>query len=707
MWTKSKRLGMTLTFAGAILQITGCGSDVHCFNPPSITGQPSSQTVEIGEQAIFTVAAVGTGVLSYQWIRNGTAIAGATQPAYLTPTTGSADSGATFSVSVSNYLGTLTSSPALLMTVSSPSKETRFVAPTGNDANTGTVDQPYRTIQHCASTISQGGTCEIRSGTYRETVTPNSNITVTAYNFESVTVDGSDPVTGWTLDHGSIYRANVRLNTDDTNQIFVGNTMMTEARWPNGDDLFLVNWAQAQAGTSNSVLVDSKLPRVDWTGAKVHLWSGSDPFGHETGMITASGAGRVSIDVAQSGTCPSICPRAGGYYYLYGTLNALDIEREWFYDANATTLYFIAPGSVNPDTLDVRSKQRQYAFDLRGKSNVTISNIAIFASTIVTDELSSYNTLNRISAKYLSHFTALPVAADDPSGSKYSILQVHRSDTGIIINGTGNIVENSTIAFSAGTGIAVEGDGNTLANNLIQNVDYIGDYASGIVLDGNHNTVLNNTIHDVGRQGLYIQGVVDQDMHHNNLFNAMLLSRDGAEIYACCNQVASGTRIHHNWLHDTKALVQGDGDSYALSGIGFDNGSGGFNVDQNVLWNNATYNILINGVTGSAPNNNQIQNNTIPDDSSHGRIGIIYVPDCTSTRVVANQLVVKIEASANGTACSLSNNSSSAPGATEMSSSTQVGCNFAGCSSDRPPAIVEGGSVTPCPISVPVEPLSK
>jgi hypothetical protein len=190
--------------------------------------------------------------------------------------------------------------------------------------------------------------------------------------------------------------------------------------------------------------------------------------------------------------------------------------------------------------------------------------------------------------------------------------------------------------------------------------------------------------------------------HATDLFDPV--SRDGGEIYACCNQAASGIRIHHNWLHDTKSLVEGEGDSYALSGIGLDNGSGGFDVDQNVLWNNAEYNILINGVTGSMPNNNHIQNNTIPDSSSHGRIGVIYVQNCTSTRVVANQLVVKVGASSNGTACTLFNNDSSAPGATEMSSSTQVGCNFAGCSSNRPPAIVEGGDVTPCPISGPQEP---
>lgn len=75
------------------------------------------------------------------------------------------------------------------------------------------------------------------------------------------------------------------------------------------------------------------------------------------------------------------------------------------------------------------------------------------------------------------------------------------------------------------------------------------------------------------------------------------------------------------------------------------------------------------------------------------------VKSCISTRVVDNQVVVNVKDPENGSACTIFNNSRAAPGATEMSTSTQVGCNFAGCPSNRPPAILEGGSVTPCPVN--------
>jgi hypothetical protein len=672
---------------------------VTCTVAPSISGQPVSQTAVIGQSALFTVAASGSAPLTYTWLKNGVAIPGATGASYVTPAVSQADSDSVFTVTVRNKFGTLTSNPVNLTVNSSSNSSTRFVAPIGNDSNPGTIDQPYQTIQHCATVVTQGWTCLVRAGTYRETVTPNSGITIAAYNLETVVLDGSEPVTGWTPYQGAVYQAKVAMSSDDTNQIFVGSNMMTEARWPNGDDLFNVKWAMARRGTNVGHIVDSNLPAVNWTGAKVHLWSGADPFGHETGTVTASGNGQISIDV-ESGTCPDICPAPGGYYYLFGTLAALDAENEWYYDTGSGTLYFIAPGKANPATLDVRSKQRQYALDLRGKSGVTIRNIEIFASSIVTDGESTNNTLDRINAQYVSHFTSLPTASNDPSGSQFSILMVHEGDSGIVINGTGNTLQNSTISYSAGTGVALEGNNNTIRNNLIQDIDYIGDYASGIVVDGNDNIIQNNTIDSVGRQALLVNAVVNEDISYNNLFNAMMLSRDGAAIYACCNQVAAGTRIHHNWIHDTREITSGLGDSYPLSGITFDNGSDGFVVDQNVVWHNQFGNIQISGLGNTDPNTNYVHNNTIPDSSESGAILIYYVSNCSAMRVVDNRTALSARVLQSGSPCALSSNNSSASGATEMTFTTEVGCNFAGCSSNPPPDFGDGNSVTPCPVTL-------
>jgi hypothetical protein len=81
---------------------------------PSITTQPASQSVTVGQTAIFSVTASGTAPLSYQWRKNGTSISGATSTSYNTPATSASDSGSQFTVVVSNSAGNITSKAATL-----------------------------------------------------------------------------------------------------------------------------------------------------------------------------------------------------------------------------------------------------------------------------------------------------------------------------------------------------------------------------------------------------------------------------------------------------------------------------------------------------------------------------------------------------------------------------------------------------------------
>jgi len=81
---------------------------------PSVTTQPASQSIAVGQPATFKVVASGTAPISYQWQKNGTAISGATAAIYTTPATTSVDNGETFRVVISNPVGSVTSSSATL-----------------------------------------------------------------------------------------------------------------------------------------------------------------------------------------------------------------------------------------------------------------------------------------------------------------------------------------------------------------------------------------------------------------------------------------------------------------------------------------------------------------------------------------------------------------------------------------------------------------
>ena len=80
---------------------------------PTITSQPTNKTVSAGSPASFSTAAFSQPAPSYQWRKNGTNIAGATNATLGIASATLADNG-TYSVIVSNSAGVVTSSNAVL-----------------------------------------------------------------------------------------------------------------------------------------------------------------------------------------------------------------------------------------------------------------------------------------------------------------------------------------------------------------------------------------------------------------------------------------------------------------------------------------------------------------------------------------------------------------------------------------------------------------
>jgi kumamolisin len=101
----SNPVGSATSTAGILTVIT----------PPTITGQPQSTSVNLGNLFSFSVTAAGSG-LAYQWSLNGAVIAGATGSSYVKGISVSSDAGS-YTVAVSNVAGTVTSSAATLTVV--------------------------------------------------------------------------------------------------------------------------------------------------------------------------------------------------------------------------------------------------------------------------------------------------------------------------------------------------------------------------------------------------------------------------------------------------------------------------------------------------------------------------------------------------------------------------------------------------------------
>lgn len=100
--------------------VTSSNAILTVVVPPSISGNPSSQTVIAGNPATFSASATGTAPLSYQWRRNGANVSSATDSILNIANVQQVNAGS-YALVVTNFGGSATSSAALLTVLDPPS----------------------------------------------------------------------------------------------------------------------------------------------------------------------------------------------------------------------------------------------------------------------------------------------------------------------------------------------------------------------------------------------------------------------------------------------------------------------------------------------------------------------------------------------------------------------------------------------------------
>ena len=485
---------------------------------------------------------------------------------------------------------------------------TYYVSPGGSDSAVGSLDQPLRTIQEGANRAAAGDTVLIRGGVYREDITvPRSGtlaapITFKPYKDESVIVSGANvlPTTAWTTHTGSVFKAPQSWDLGPgNNQVFVDGQMMIEARWPNTTlDISRPRKDTADAVTamyagdaSYATITDDELSGFaagEWEGGTIHIASGQS-WVTQSGRITDSGPGTISFDYVQrlnpkSGRFET--PEAGDPYFLTGKFVALDTAGEWFFDAGDDQLYLWTPTGDSPAGHTVEVKRRQYAFDLSGRSHVTLSGIDLFAATVVTDSNSSNIILDGIDAKYVGHFSHSETGWEVPVEASISLA------------GTDSVIRNSTVAYAAGNGVWLTGARNRVENTVVRDAGYSGANGSGIRAQGPAHFIRNNTIYNVGRSGVLASRLVAGRIVHNVIHDVMLQTTDGGGVYTYGTD-GLGTEIAYNRIYNVTT------GGFGGVGVYLDNGS-----THHVVHHNLTYNVNHGTKLNPPAQYNDIFNNT-------------------------------------------------------------------------------------------------
>ena len=537
---------------------------------------------------------------------------------------------------------------------------TLYVAPTGNDDSPKPTDihEPFLTIGRAAAVARPGDTVVVRGGTYRETVAPDHSgkpgapITFEPYRHEVVTIDGADPVTGWTADGDDAYSAPYTGPAGvPGGQFLAGGVALPAAQWPAAT----AGWATAAAGTADGTIVDPALS-AGWVGATVHYLGGYG-WGWQTATVTTSAAGRLTF--GPGSVDPALAMTPGGRYFLTDAA-AGQIAVAPGESAYAAGRLTVATADGSPPT-DVEAAARSDAFDLTGRSYVHVAGFRLLAATIVTGPTSHDDVIDAVRVRY-------PSSAAAVTGSVYS---AGVYDTGVQLYGYRNAIENSEVADSAGDGIALLGHDDRATGDLVHGCDTAGSYAAGIVVEGYGHRVLHDTVYDTGSSAVVGRRGTDGTFHDNriaydDLYDYGRLTHDLGGVYVNFAD-ATGTSIDHNWVHDAAAeptvVEPGDLDTVGAAGVYLDAGASHARVAYNAVWDTTFHGLLLNEayadfsvdgrvVTATGTSlDNLVSHNTVVPDGPGGGSGdslLVSADDTAGTRLVDNLLATPALAAAPG-----------------------------------------------------------
>lgn len=513
------------------------------------------------------------------------------------------------------------------------------VALTGDDSADGSPEKPLRTIQAAAQQAQPGDSVLVHAGVYRETVTPSNSgtaenpITYQPAGDGVVTISGTEVISEWAKEDGNIFAAPLAKDFypsifNYSLQIFVGGQMLNQARWPNTPHDKI---SYPQQATMTKFISKTRDTATNWTtavfedehcpfdtigkllvGAQImvqpnyHGWSWTLTGTVEKTDATESNGTRITIKTRNDGgkDGKQEIYADGSKYFVFDKRELLDSPGEWFQDTASGKLLVWLPGGADPTSGKpvIEARKRDFAFDLDGKSHIVIKDFHLFACTITTDTNvgdgiaydadgkgrtpwrgtdgkpaeANHIFIDGIQAKYVSHYT-------DQSG--HFIMQFG-FNTGIIVGGSDNVIQNCTIQYSAGNGIALFGSRNKALHNAISDVSYNQQDTAGIATHGGagksfDQEIAYNTITRTGRTAMTLRNLFNSvpgsgvtRVHHNDLSNFMIQDSDGGGMYTF--GIPSGfIRIDHNLVHDGYGSARGIYTDYASQ----------FIIDHNVIWN--------------------------------------------------------------------------------------------------------------------------
>ena len=517
-----------------------------------------------------------------------------------------------------------------------------FIAPDGNDENSGTIDAPFKTLDRARlaardlKKMTSGGVIvNIRGGEYDfsksvsfskdDSGKGGAPIIYRAYNGEKASFVGGEKIDNSkisTVTSGEIYdkvkdplakRKLMKIDLADYQlselsdygyvfnynynpvEVTVNDSTLTVARYPNNvkDNAYLsiadVNTEGFQSRkTPVSMTVSDPDDRMSgWSESSIKEMMVAGFFVYDwyyAAYKVASFDKQTKTVTTENGTY--YAPKKGGRICFLNIPEEIDRPGESYIDRENKVIYF-------------------YPFCDMENADVKISQLK--------DSMVKLESANYISFEGISFETtrSTPISAVSCKGLTFDGVHVrHTSNKAMsFFNCTDTAVRNCNIYDTAAGGVifncddtlrkTLTPDGNIIENNVIHDVTrlyYV--YAPAVQVKGVGTEILNNKLYN-SPHSLAILGGNDILFQHNEVYNAVTDGGDAAAVYWGRNPSNLGFKILDNYFHDIGNAYG----SYGTAAVFWDDGSSGPFVSGNVFYR-AT-NTSENG--GTAPLNHALK----------------------------------------------------------------------------------------------------
>ncbi len=536
---------------------------------------------------------------------------------------------------------------------------TLYVAPMGSDANPGTKDQPFASLERAREEIRnmrrggrlpKGGVAvEVAGGEYsvaqtfkleqQDSGTAESPIVYRAAAGETPVFNGGlrlkgfQPVSDAAVlarlpeqARGKVFQVDLKANgikqfkplrlggfgsglgfkTHPTMELFFNGQAMQWARWPN-EGFLRVTDVSVPDGHNVRGTVGSKTGRFTCDTDRLKRWKDDKDillYGYWFHGWADSYERVASIDVEKREITlePPLHRygyRKGQWFYALNLLSEIDSPGEWYLDRTSGILYFYPPSDPNGATVEVSLTEKPLV-ELAEVSYVTFCG---FRWTLGAGDAIHVRGGQRC---LLAGCTIDRFAGD-----------------GIVIQGgSGHGVLSCDIRSLGRGGVVVSGGdrktltpgGHFVENCHIHDLSRIDHtYTPAVLMSGVGNRIAHNLMHDVRSSAIRLNGN-DHVVEFNEVFRVVTESDDqgGADMHG--NPTFRGNVYRYNyWHHIGNWREPKNGPPCGQAGIRLDDAICGVTIFGNVFYRCSTGKIGFGGVQIHGGKDNLIENNVFAD----------------------------------------------------------------------------------------------